>query len=86
MSGMPASANTSASDSVAVVIPTAPPANWARATSTHLWVLACGRRATPTWDKRLVMRSMFAFIRSTSTTRHGVSRSPGTLQSGKPVG
>ena len=46
-SAIPPSAKTSASPIVATVRPTAPAAICRRAISTLLWVLACGRSATP---------------------------------------
>ena len=46
-SSTPSSAKTSASPIVATVNPTAPAASWRRAKARLLWVLACGRNATP---------------------------------------
>ena len=40
-------ANTSASPSVPTVSPIAPASSWSRARATLLWVLTCGRSATP---------------------------------------
>ena len=44
---MPAATIASASGTVATETPRAPAANWRRATSGHLCVLACGRSAQP---------------------------------------
>src|SRR3989454_2175313 len=63
-SSNPARANTSASTSVDTVSPRAPCASWRRPSSTHLWVLACGRSATPSCRARA---AMYATLRSTTS-------------------
>ena len=47
MSRIPPAAKTSASPTVPTVMPTAPAATCIRASSTLLWVFACGRSAIP---------------------------------------
>src|SRR6266705_978683 len=73
-SSTPALANTSASTSVATVRPRAPCFSWRRPSSTHLCVLACGRRWTPSFRAR---SAMCARLRSTTSrwrSSAGVSR------------
>src|SRR2546425_11825525 len=72
---MPARANASASTRVATVSPRAPYASWRRPSSTHLWVLACGRRATPSRRARSAMARRFRSTTSRCKSSAGVSRS-----------
>ena len=72
---MPAATIASASGTVATEIPRAPAANWRRATSGHLCVLACGRSAHPVPRQCSAIFSMLACSRSRSTSKAGVGRS-----------
>src|SRR6188768_2492259 len=64
---------TSASPTLAQVIPIAPAANCNRAIWTHLWVLICGRRLTPTLFANAAIPAMLRWRISSETTRAGVS-------------
>ena len=75
MSSKPASAITSASPSFWQVIPTAPASSWSRASSGSLWVLMCGRSATPCSSQYACIRETFRSIASRSAVRTGVSSS-----------
>jgi hypothetical protein len=74
MSSNPAAAKTSASDVFARDSPRAPAASCRRPTSRSLWVLACGRRATPAARARSAMRAMLRSSTSTSMRTAGWRR------------
>ena len=72
---MPAAASTSASPSLAQVMPMAPAASCIWASMGDLCVLACGRRRTGLSRKKSAMRLMLASTASMSRHSAGVSRS-----------
>ena len=75
-SSKPASASTSASPSLAQVMPTAAPASsWRRARAVHLWFLKWGRSRALRWRKKSAMRRMLRSEAGPSNNRAGVSRS-----------
>src|SRR5688500_686500 len=75
MSGMPASANTAASDGFAQQMPVAPRASCCRAIAGTLCVLACGRSSRPAVSAARCMVSMLRVTRAVSMTTAGVWRS-----------
>jgi hypothetical protein len=68
MSSMPASAITSASPSFWQVMPLAPAAICIFASIGLLWVLMCGRLATPAASQAAWIRAMLRSTRSMSIT------------------
>src|SRR3989440_10942259 len=72
---MPARANTSASTSVATVSPRAPCSSCSRPSSTHLWVFAWGRSATPSSRARAAMCATLRSTTSRCSSSAGVSTS-----------
>src|SRR3954464_4639593 len=79
MSSIPASAITSASPSFWQVIPLAPAATCIRASIGLLWVLICGRWATPAASQAAWMRAMLRSTLSMSMTAQGVPYSRAIL-------
>src|SRR6185437_11776455 len=79
MSSMPASAITSASPSFWQVMPFAPAAICSLASIGLLWVLICGRLATPAASQVAWMRAMLRSTRSMSMTATGVPYSRAIL-------
>src|ERR1700730_10392148 len=71
MSSMPASAITSALPSFWQVMPFAPAATCSFASSGLLWVLMCGRLATPAASQAAWIRAMLRSTRSMSMTAAG---------------
>src|SRR6516162_886577 len=71
----PCRAKSSASPIVATVSPAAPWSSWQRATSTDLWVLACGRSLIPRSRSRAAVEARFAAMTSRSSSSAGVSSS-----------
>ena len=69
---MPASAITSASPSFWQVMPWAPAAICSFAIIGLLWVLMCGRLATPAASQAAWTRAMLRSTRSMSMTKAGV--------------
>ena len=76
---MPASAITSASPSFWQVMPFAPAATCICANSGLLWVLMCGRLATPAASQAAWIRAMLRSTRSMSITAQGVPYSRAIL-------
>src|SRR5438477_4968152 len=76
---MPASAITSASPSFWQVMPLAPAVIWSFASIGLLWVLICGRLATPAASQAAWMRAMLRSTRSMSITAAGVPYSRAIL-------
>ncbi len=74
--GMPDSAKTSASLSRAAQQPMAPALSSARATSGHLWVLPCGRKALFLALRCEAIFAMLSSKASRSRSRAGVGTSP----------
>src|SRR5690606_27895215 len=77
---MPPSVRRSASPMVATALPIAPAASWRRATSTDLWVLACGLSATPCRSHQVAICTRLrsnAARSSTSAGVHSSARDPG---------
>src|SRR6185312_3692977 len=72
MSSIPASAITSASPIFWQVMPLAPAATCICASIGLLWVLICGRLATPALSQATWMRAMLRSTRSMSITAQGV--------------
>src|SRR5262249_40126617 len=79
MSSMPASAMTSASPSFWQVMPLAPAATCIFASIGLLWVLICGRLATPAASHAAWMRAMLRSTLSMSMTAQGVPYSRAIL-------
>src|SRR5882724_13261433 len=79
MSSMPASAITSASPSFWQVMPLAPALICMVAIIGLLWVLMCGRLATPAASQAAWMRAMLRSTRSMSMTAQGVPYSRAIL-------
>ncbi len=73
MSVTPPSASTSASPSLAQVMPTAPAASCRRAMWTHLLDLKCGRRRTGASRKRSAILAMLRSSRARRSRSAGVS-------------
>src|ERR1700679_3352368 len=71
MLSMPASAITSASPSFWQVMPLAPAATWSFASIGLLWVLICGRLATPAVSQAFCTLAMLRSTRSMSMTATG---------------
>ena len=76
---MPASAITSASPSFWQVMPLAPAATCICASKGLLWVLMCGRLATPAASQAAWIRAMLRSTRSMSMTAQGVPYSRAIL-------
>src|SRR5690348_5820276 len=81
MSSTPATANASASPTVATVMPTAPAASWRRAISADLCVLTCGRTTSPRRAAVPAIALRLASSTSVSTTTAGVTTAPGSCES-----
>src|ERR1700743_1454985 len=79
MSSIPASAITSASPSFWQVIPLAPAATCIFASIGLLWVLMCGRLATPAASQAAWIRAMLRSTLSMSITAIGVPYSRAIL-------
>src|ERR1043165_6984272 len=79
MSSIPASAITSASPSFWQVMPRAPAATCIFASIGLLWVLICGRLATPAASQAAWMRAMLRSTLSMSMTAQGVPYSRAIL-------
>src|SRR6202795_3561920 len=79
MSSMPASAITSASPSFWQVMPWAPASICSFASIGLLWVLMCGRLATPAASHAAWIRAMLRSTRSMSMTATGVPYSRAIL-------
>src|SRR5207302_10447899 len=79
MSSIPASAITSASPSFWQVMPFAPAATCMVAKSGLLWVLMCGRLATPAASQATWIRAMLRSTQSMSITAQGVPYSRAIL-------
>ena len=84
-SSNPASANTSASPTVATVRPTAPASICRRANATLLCVFVCGRRATPRSRIADAIDAIRASAPSRSTTTYGVSSAAVSAGSSGPI-
>src|SRR5882724_4290247 len=80
MSSIPASAMISASPSFWQVMPLAPALTCICASSGLLWVLMCGRLATPAASQAAWIRAMLASTRSMSMTAQGVPYSRAILE------
>ena len=79
MSSIPAFAITSASPIFWQVMPLAPAATCIRASIGLLWVLICGRLATPAASQAAWIRAMLRSTRSMSMTAAGVPYSRAIL-------